>query len=305
MSEEALHIDRAKYKAALENFDAALCEAIAVSQVSAGRHPPVNVGYASYVFTQMCGAAISMIRASPLTRWVRSDFDDWRFGAIAGHARSLLDGSLLFNYLMAPVQSENELKARIDVMHLNDCTRRIELFKNLGVFKDIEVFEKQRVELQDRLVSNEYFNSLPSRVQKNCKNGRFLTIDTRDEMLAKMGFGKGQFDAIYDLWSQHVHILPLSFYRIEPNGRGTGLENDSDRGYMFQALELCSGILAQATDLVVQQFPDVASVRKGVKSTFSPGPTENKPRSVKPSMKSEGLAFKQTSISEAIKNSFG
>jgi hypothetical protein len=203
------------------------------------------------------------------------------------------------------VQSENELKARIDVMHLNDCTRRIELFKNLGIFKDIEGFEKQRVELQDRLVSNEYFNSLPSGVQKNCKNGRFLTVDTRDEMLAKMGFGKDQFDAIYDLWSQHVHILPLSFYRIEPNGRGTGLENDSDRGYMFQALELYSVLLAQAADLLVKEFPDVASVRKGVKSTFSPGPTENKPRPVKPSKKSEVMAFKQTSISEAIKNSFG
>ena len=25
-----------------------------------------------------------MIRAAPLTRWVHSDFEDWRFGAIAG-----------------------------------------------------------------------------------------------------------------------------------------------------------------------------------------------------------------------------
>lgn len=305
MSEAELHINRAKYKAALEKFDAALCEAISVSQASAGRLSPANVGYASYVFTQMCGAATSMIRATPLTRWARSDSEDWRFGAIAGHARSLLDGFLLFNYLMEPIQSEAELKVRINVMHLNDCTRRIELFKNFGIAEDIEGFERQRAELQDRLLGNEYFNSLSPAVQKNCKNGRFLTVDTRDEMLAKAGFEKGQFDALYDLWSQHVHILPLSFYRIEPNGRGTGLENDTDRAYMFQALEICSGVLAQATDLVVQQFPDVASVRKGVKSTFSPGPAENKPRPAKSSKKGETMAFKQTSISEAVKNSFG
>ncbi len=305
MSEAGLHINRAGYKAALEKFDAAVCEAISVSQASAGRLRPANVGYASYVFTQMCGAATSMIRASPLTRWVRSDSEDWRFGAIAGHARSLLDGFLLFNYLMEPIQSEAELKTRINVMHLNDCTRRIELFKNLGIAKDIEGFERQRAELQDRLLGNEYFNSLSPAVQKNCTNGRFLTVDTRDEMLAKVGFEKGQFDALYDLWSQHVHILPLSFHRIEPNGRGTGLENGTDRTYMFQALEICSRVLAQATDLVVQQFPDVAMVRKGVKSTFSPGPAENKPQPAKSLNKRETIAFKPTSVSEAVKNLFG
>lgn len=305
MSEAERHINRAEYKAALEKFDAALCEAISVSQASAGRLSPTNVGYASYVFTQMCGAATSLIRATPLTRWVRSDFEDWRFGAIAGHARSLLDGFLLFNYLMQPIQSEAELGARINVMHLNDCTRRIELLRNLGVAEDIEGLEKQRTELQDRLLGNEYFNSLSPVVQKNCMNGRFLTIDTRDEMLNKVGFEKGQFDALYNLWSQHVHILPLSFYRIEPNGRGTGLENNVDRAYMFQALEVSSEVLAQATDLLVQQFPDVASARKGVKSTFSPGPAENKPRPAKTSKKGEVIAIKQTSISEAIKNLLG
>ncbi|AVG14844.1 hypothetical protein CFN79_02640 [Chromobacterium vaccinii] len=246
-----------------------------------------------------------MIRATPLTRWVCSDFEDWRFGAIAGHARSLLDGFLLFNYLMQPIQSDAELKARINVMHVNDCTRRIKLFRNIGVTEEVEGLEKQLAELQDRLLGNEYFNSLSPQVQKNCKNGQFLTIDTREEMLAKVGFEKGQFDALYDLWSQHIHILPLSFYRIEPNGRGTGIENSVDRAYMFQALEICSGVLTQATELVVQQFPDVASARKGVKSTFSPGPAENKPRPAKPSKQGEVMAIKQTSISEVIKNLFG
>lgn len=74
-----------------------------------------------------------MIRAAPLTRWVRAEFDDWRFGAVAGHARSLVDGFLLFDYLIEPPQSEAELKTRVNVMHLNDCTRRIELHTNLGL----------------------------------------------------------------------------------------------------------------------------------------------------------------------------
>lgn len=58
-------------------------------------------------------------------------------------------------------------------------------------------------------------------------NGRFITIDTRDQMLTKAGFVKSQFDVIYDLWSQHIHILPLSFYRMEPNGRSCSLSQAS------------------------------------------------------------------------------
>lgn len=294
-------INRALYKVALADFDSAVCEAISVSQALAGRFAPPNVGYASHVFAQMCGAAMSMIRASPLTRWVRADSEDWRFGAIAGHARSLLDGYLLFNYLIEPAKSKAQLQARIDIMHLNDCTRRTELHKNFGLTKDIEGFERQRAELQGRLSANEHFNTLPLAVQKNCKNGRFLTIDTRDEMLAKVGFEKGQFDGLYDLWSQHVHILPLSFYRMEPNGRGTGLENDSDRGYMFQALGICARVLKGATDLMEKQFPDVGAVRRGVKSTFSPGPAENKPRQGKPPKAENAPSLRSSPIAAAIR----
>ena len=219
--------DRSTYEQAIAEFDLAICEAIAVSQASSWRQPAMNVGYASYVFTRMCGAGVSFIRAAPKSRWVRADFDDWQLGAVAGHARSLLDGFLLFNYLIEPAKSEAEMGARINVMHLNDCTRRIELHTNQGLMQHLEGFEKQREELRKRLDDNEYFKSLPAGVRKNCLNGRFLMIDTRDEMLAKVGFEKGQFDALYDLWSQHVHVLPLSFYRMKANGLGTGVENES------------------------------------------------------------------------------
>lgn len=298
-------VDRAGYKAALDKFDAALCEAIAVSQASAGRMPEPNVGYASYVFTQMCGAGVSMIRAAPLTRWVRSDSDDWRFGSVAGHTRSLVDGFLLFSYLVEPAKSEPELKTRINVMHLNDCTRRIELHTNLGFADDLEGFEKQREELRARLNGNDYFKALPAAVQKNCLNGKFMMIDSRDEMLAKVGFSKGEFDALYDLWSQHVHILPMSFYRIEPNGRGTGVENSTDRSYIAQAMEIGAAVLTESTDRMVEQFPDVADVRRGVKSTFSPGPRENRPRKKAAPAPTAAPAFAESSLMAAMKEAFG
>lgn len=299
-------VDRGAYRRALLNFDAAVCEATAVSQTTANRFVTTNVGYASYVFTRMCGAGIAMIRAAPLSRWIRSDFDDWQFAAVAGHARALLDGYLLFSYLIEPPKSEAELKTRINVMHLNDCTRRIELHTNLGIADEVAAFEKQRAEIQERLKGNEFFVTLPAAVQKQCLNGRFLMIDNRDAMLAKVGFEKGQFDAIYDLWSQHIHILPMSFYRIEPNGRGTGLNNDTDRAYIAQALEVCAAVLAEVTDSMVEQFPDAATARKGTSSKFTPGPVSNLPKKGKAAKKSGSdtsgsLPFAESKLTVAMK----
>jgi hypothetical protein len=159
--------------------------------------------------------------------------------------------------------------------------------------------------LRQRLNDNEYFKALPNAVQKNCLNGRFLMIDTRDEMLAKVGFAKGQFDALYDLWSQHVHILPISFYRIEPNGRGTGIENEPDRSYIAQALDIGASVLTDATDKLVGQFPDTAGVRKGTKSTFSPGPVENRPVKRNASERPLPSPLKESALVAAMKKRFG
>lgn len=303
-------IDRGTYTTALQKFDAAICEAAAVSQATANRFVASNVGHASKVFTRMCGAGVSMIRATPLSRWITSDFDDWQFAAVAGHARALLDGYLLFSYLIEPPKSEAELKTRINVMHLNDCTRRIELHTNLGNMDDIAGFEQQRTELQGRLKENEFFANLPAAVQKQCLKGRFLMIDNRDAMLAKLGFEKGLFDALYDLWSQHIHILPMSFYRIEPDGRGSGLENNTDRAYIAQALDVCAALLAKATDRMVEQFPDAAVARKGTKSTFSPGPASNLPKKGNSAKKNKGdtsryLPFAKSELRAAIKKTLG
>lgn len=271
-------VDRGGYKTALEKFDVAICEAIAVSQASANRMVAPNLGYATRVFARMCSAGTALVRAVPRSRWVRSDFENWDFGAVAGDACGLLDGFLLFHYLIEPPKSEAELQVRIDVMNLHDCTSRIELHKNLGSLADMAGFEKQKGEIQDRLKSNDHFLTLPDPLQNQCLNGSVPMTDSRDQILATVGFPKDQFDAMYDLWSQHLHILPMSFYRIEPNGRGTGLENETDRAYITQTLEICSAFLSDATDCMVEHFPDAADSRKGIESRFQPGPLLNCPK---------------------------
>ena len=132
-----------------------------------------------------------------------------------------------------------------------------------------------------------------------------MMIDSRDQLLDKLiSENKLHFNAIFDIWSQYPHILPLSFYRMEPNGRGCGVENDTDRNYIGHALQLCTEVLTIATNEVVEIFPDISSVRQGVNSTFSPGPRSNRPKpksSIKTHAEEKNLPLsKQKVLANAI-----
>jgi hypothetical protein len=69
-----------------------------------------------------------------------------------------LDGSLLFAYLLTPVSGAAEATARVTVMHLNDCVRRIEMIGNVGGADDeIATLEGHRAKFSASLEGNAFF----------------------------------------------------------------------------------------------------------------------------------------------------
>jgi len=266
-----------EYVAALEAFDATVCEACALSQAVGRRQAKPHAVYAANFFTRTCGHAVSMIRALPLSRWIRADFDHWDFGAVAGHARAILEGHLTFRYLAEEPESPEHWSAKLNVMHLNDCSRRLTLFRNLDDAEEVEGFEAQRAELQARLKNNAWFMALPEGLRKECLKGKYLTVASRDEMVLDSGWDPKKFNAYFDLLSQHTHTLTMSFYRMEPDGRGTGIENATDRGYMTTAMLVSTTSLVEQMEKLIEFFPDVAPARRGAASRFSPGPAVNAP----------------------------
>ncbi|WP_338923829.1 hypothetical protein V0M98_37100 (plasmid) [Pseudomonas silesiensis] len=264
------------YNSNLTALDASVCEALAVGQAIGHQIAKTHIGYSTHIFTRICSHATSLIRAVPRSRWARADFEDWDFGCAAGHCRAIIEGFLLFCYLIEEPGSIPEWSAKLNVMHLNDCTRRIKLMENLGASDDLDGFRTQSEELKGRLRNNEWFTDLQPSVQKRSLAGDNLMIPNRDEMLEKVGWDKKSFYSTWDLLSQYAHVLPVSFYRIEPNGRGTGIENDCDKCYIAVAMQMSAVSIVIATDLLVEAFPGTAEVRKGTKSKFSPGPRANR-----------------------------
>jgi hypothetical protein len=263
------------YYLSLSSFDKAVCEACAVSNFTGDRYVVHYKGQSSHIFTRLCVHAQALISSLPKSRWAKRDYESWDFSIIAAHVRALMEGYLLFTYLSETPKSEQEWYVKLNVMHLNDCNRRIRLHQNISSEEDEKGFREQQEEIKQRLRDTEYFCELPVKLQKILLSGKALMIPSRDELLNKLGVDVGEFNAFYDVISNYTHILPISYYRSESNGRGTGVYNRTDLSYIVLSLKNCTEWLMASTNRMVELFPDSQIVRKGKKSKFTMGPKEN------------------------------
>lgn len=260
----------------LREFDKAVCEANAVSQGVGVRMAEAYKGWSTYIFARICIHASIMISNVPKSRWAKRDYDFWDFSSVAPHVRALLEAELLFMYLSETPNSELEWSAKLNIMHMNDCAKRIELFSSSNNEKSLEFYREQREILVERLTKNSVFMSLEPGVRKRCLAGGALMIPSRDELLIKLGQDPKTFKVMFDFLSHYTHILPMSYYKMEPNGRGTGCFNDFDLGYIIMGMMLCTESLVKCTDRMTELFPDVEHLRKGTKSKFNLGPKPQK-----------------------------
>ncbi|MEB7643690.1 hypothetical protein [Enterobacter hormaechei] len=260
----------------LREFDKAVCEANAVSQGVGVRMAEAYQGWSTYIFARICIHASIMISNVPKSRWAKRDYDFWDFSSVASHLRAILEAELLFLYLSEVPESTEQWSAKLNVMHMNDCVKRIEMFTASDNSEALSFYHEQQKVISDRLHNNPVFMSLDSGTRKRCLTGKAITIPNRDELLVKLGKDPVSFKIMFDFLSHYTHILPMSYYKMEANGRGTGCYNEFDFGYIIMSMMMCTESLVKCTDRMIEIFPDVKRLRKGIKSKFTLGPKPTK-----------------------------
>ena len=217
------------------------------------------------------------ISAVPKSRWSRREFELWDISAIAGHVRAILEGHLLFWYLAEAPVDEDVQRAYTQTMHMYDFKKRMSI--NLFCQESDEKLETTEQEIKSRLESTSTFQNLDKKLQKEILAGKKLMIKPKHEIIQSTGFEQQEFDALWTFFSQYIHVFSFTFYRMEPNGRNTGMPNQFDLSALTVGLILSTTLLSSATERMVELFPDTASKRQGINSIFSPGPTKNLPKS--------------------------
>ena len=256
---------RGQYSKSLAKFDAALCEGCAVSQATGGQVVRPSLAYATHVFARILAHGRNLIRSVPRSRWCSSDYDDWDFGANAGNFRSIMEAALLFHYLCDADPDPDNQRAVVQLMHLYDLTKRTTIIHDGEMDGEIAGV---RTEIVGRLRGTRRFKELPAEAQKNALKGKWLMLESRKDIMARIGWNKSLYYVLWNLTSQYTHVYSLAFYRIEPNGRGTGIENAFDRGFLALGLDTCAEVLKGITDSLCGHFPNAHEVRNGSNSKF-------------------------------------
>ena len=181
----------------------------------------------------------------------------------------------MFHYLSDADSDPDNQRAIVQLMHLYDLTKRTTIIYDSETDGEAD---RMRAEIVGRLESTRRFKELPPKAQKNALKGRWLMLESKENIMACLGWDKSWYYLFWNLTSQYTHVYSLAFYRIEPNGRGTGIENHFDRKCLALGLETCADVLRGITDALCGHFPNVKDVRNGSNSKFSPGPARNLPR---------------------------
>ena len=189
-----------------------------------------------------------------------------------------MEAALLFHYLSDADADPDNQRAIVQLMHLYDLTKRTTIIYDGEMDGEAD---RVRAEIVGRLKSTRRFKELPPEAQKNALKGRWLMLESRDNIMARLGWNKSWYYLLWNLTSQYTHVYSLAFYRIEPNGRGTGIENHFDRKFLALGLETCAHVLTGITDALCERFPSTKDVRNGSNSKFSPGPARNLPKELK------------------------
>jgi hypothetical protein len=189
---------RDDYRKRLQDFDAAVCEATAVSQAIAQRVEYPAVGYSTYVFARLCSHAQALICAAPLSRWTRRDFEIWDVSTVASHARSILEGYLLFGYLADAPPDLDSQRAYVSVVQLYDCLKRIKILPHVLPQEHIDGLNVQAEEIKTRLEGIEFFSKLDQKLKKDLLAGRYIMITPQKDVIAGLGMDQNDFDFFWN-----------------------------------------------------------------------------------------------------------
>ena len=250
-------------------FDRVVAAATSVSFNAEGRQTDSRRWWSSVLFTKFTTSCVSLLVLLPFNRFVISKFQHWDSSTAVSLTRNLIETYLLFFYFVVDDISETEWRCRLTLVQLHDCCSRTNMFKELNLeYEQLKVFSEQQEELRESLRNNEFFKSLDRKKQKTLLRGKTIYHLTRDDLLARINIPRSIYRGWYRFFSQHVHSLPMSFYRMGDGDQGRGLESEFERGTTKTAIEIATPFIARATIEMIRLFPDTEAAvsRRGLRA---------------------------------------
>jgi hypothetical protein len=222
--------DTEAFNSTFQDFNRALDFALRVSVALRGSPANQQGQLASAVHFKMCmhGASIRALSGeTPLDH-----------SAILAVSRMLVDGMTMYYYLLEPVADE-EWKCRYLVLKLHDTVGRIKLIRAKQVREQYTDLIKGREELFSSLNNNSFFAGLTEEQRTRCLTGEAMFVGgMRAAAERAAGWNGDQFQSLYNYFSAHLHVAPISYFRLEEHKIGFMEISDVQRGLAMLGLSV-------------------------------------------------------------------
>jgi len=213
--------------------------------------------YASVLFTALISRGLSLVNLIPHSPWSQKLIEHWDYASAMGICRTMMELRFAFYYLCVDECPRIEWECRWNIFNLHDCEARRKMFEVLDTSPEQKAsFEVQADELRDRLRSNDYFLSLPEAKKRKYLRGQTAYLFALEDIGEKAGVDKQTFRWLYAFFSNHVHGLPMSFYRMGLDGgdRGRGLPTPVEERYTSLCLSTAASLLTHTRDEILMLF---------------------------------------------------
>jgi len=247
-------MDEKYYIDNLKKYSNTIDLAIKVSKFSAGRQVEDKIVWACVLYTKMCVTGLSILILAPNSKIADKKIPHWDFASLFSLTRNLMECYQTMFYLCVDNVSIDELKARRKLFNLHDYYSRKKLFS----FTDEKQEDKNIEEFViNELTETQYFRGLDEKQQKHYLKGENAFFMNREDIEEKAGTGKNDFKLLYKLFSSNTHSFPMGFYGMLEGERGTGVKSEIEIGYNGLALETAQQYIKQATNNILDFFPDI------------------------------------------------
>jgi Family of unknown function (DUF5677) len=221
-----------------DTFEQVVALTMQVSLLIAGEKTTIRHSYASYMLYRICTVATSVTEL--YLRHEREPLTTLDYSSIAVLCRTIIDASIMYWYLTEEI-TDDEWNFRLAVLNVHDSASRVRLFKGI----DPNEAETQRANLvakKNALSDLALFNARTEEEKAKLLSGQTMYVNGMRSLLKSMNVGKVYFDGLYNYLSAHVHLAPLSYFRLR---QGSAEEVTFARGFM----QLC---LYEASRMVVR-----------------------------------------------------
>lgn len=243
-------VETSTYKEILFEFRLELDKSILISKLIANKDIGLKNYWMSVLMVRYLNMAIAINRLLPIEGEEPSNIHSWDFGPIATLTRNFIEAFHAFFYIGIDDIDDDEWILRLKVFHLHDSSRRGELFKLIGEVTQQEGFLKIGQELLDEITNNKKFITLNPDLQRRIIKAETAFILGRQEIEKRIDPNDNSMKWVYLFLSNQSHSFPMAYYRTENEGRGSGVENEVDKGYIENCIDWITDYLKKGNKYI-------------------------------------------------------